>query len=138
MDIRKTLTQKNYSVIAELYIEDFEKNYENFHFIDDLLKLITLHKLEEYSVVDLGSGPGTVIDYILKKGKNRSSLVAVDFNQFFCGRMNKKYIQKKNIKIVHEDIVDFTKRQKTQSIGAYIASYSIIHIPDGEIDELIL
>lgn len=136
MDIRKILTQKNYSVIAELYIKDFEKNYENFYFVDDLFKLLSIRNLKEHPIVDLGSGPGTVIDYILQKKKNLSTLIAVDFNQPFCERMNRKYIHKNNIKIVHEDIVDFTKRQKPSTVGAYIAAYSVIHIPDGEINEL--
>src|SRR3989344_6703173 len=35
-------------------------------------------------------------------------------------------------------MLDFTARQKTNSIGTYIASYSLIHLPDPEIDELFL
>ncbi|MBI4009063.1 class I SAM-dependent methyltransferase [Candidatus Roizmanbacteria bacterium] len=137
MDIRKKLTQKNYSIIAKLYTEDLERNYENFNFIDDVLQLWKLHKLQIYPIVDLGSGPGTVIDYILKQHKKIHPLIAVDFNEYFCDRMNRKYIHSKNINVVHEEMVQFVKRQKALAIGAYICSYSLIHIPENEIDQLL-
>ncbi len=138
MDIRKKHTQKTYSVIHNLYTEDFEKNYENFHLIDDLLKLIKLHKLQKYPVVDLGSGPGTAIDYILKREHSLSSIIGVDFEKNFYERMKKKYLKFNRVKVVHEEMLDYVARQKNNSIGSYIASYSLIHIPDLEIDELFL
>lgn len=137
MDIRKKHTHKTYSIITPLYIEDFEKNFENFHYIDDTLKLKDLRKLTDYPTVDLGSGPGTVIDYLLKKSKKHIPLIAVDFNQHFCERMNKKYAIHDHIKIVCEDITSFVKGERTSSIGVYLASYSLIHIPDSEIDEFL-
>lgn len=136
MDIRKKHTHKTYSVIAPLYIEDFEKNYENFHYVDDVLKLRDTRRLNHYPIVDLGSGPGTTIDYILKKSKKQTSIIAVDFNQHFCERMNRKYLMHNHVKIVCEDMASFVKDQRPSSIGIYIASYSLIHIPDWEIDEL--
>ncbi len=136
MDTQKKLTQKNYSIIANLYIEDFEKDYQNFHFIDDAIKLRKIHKLSHYPIVDLGSGPGTVIDYMIKKDKHIRALVAVDFNESFCHRMNHKYIHNQNVKIVCEDLVKYVAEQKPSSIGVYIASFSLIHIPDHEIDAL--
>jgi len=138
MDIRKKHTQKTYSVIHHLYTEDFEKNYENFHLIDEFLKLIKLHKLQKYPLVDLGSGPGNVTDYILNKKNTISSIVAVDFERNFYEKLKIKYQKFNQVKVVHEDILDFTAKQKNNSIGAYIASYSLIHIPDLEIDELFL
>ena len=138
MDIRKKHTQKTYSVIHNLYTEDFGKNYENFHFVDDLLKLIKLPKLQKYPIVDLGTGPGNVVDYILKKEESLSSIIAVDFEKNFYEKLKKKYLKVNNVKVVHEDMLEFTARQTNNSVGAYIASYSLIHIPDFEIDELFL
>lgn len=138
MDIRKKHTQKTYSVIHNLYTEDFEKNYENFHFVDDLFKLLKLHKLQRYPIVDLGTGPGNVVDYILKKEHPVSPIIAVDFEKNFYEKLKKKYLKLDKVKVVHEDMLEFTARQKSNSIGAYIASYSLIHIPDLEIDKLFL
>ena len=91
MDIRKKHTQKTYSVIHHLYTDDFEKNYENFHLVDDLLNLVKHHKLQKYPVIDLGSGPGRVINYILKKDHKLTSIIGVDFEKNFYERMKKKY-----------------------------------------------
>ncbi|OGK22143.1 hypothetical protein A3C98_01845 [Candidatus Roizmanbacteria bacterium RIFCSPHIGHO2_02_FULL_37_15] len=138
MDIRKKHTQKTYSAIHHLYTEDFEKDYENFYFIDDLLKLVKLHRLQKHPLVDLGTGPGNVIDYILKKENKFASIIGVDFEKNFTDRLRVKYQKLDKIKVVHEDMLEFTARQKHNSIGTYIASYSLIHIPDFEIDELFL
>ena len=136
--VYKKHTQKTYSVIADLYTHDFEKDYGNFHFIDQFLKLIQFHKLKQYPFVDLGTGPGTVIDYVLKRQHLLSSITGVDFGKKFCERLVKKYMKFNRIKIVCEDMVDFTARQKNNSVGSYVASYSLIHLPDLEIDELFL
>lgn len=138
MHLYKKHTQKTYSVVADLYTHDFEKDYGNFHFIDQFLKLIKLHELERYPHVDLGTGPGTTISYILNKEHNLSSIIGVDFEKKFCDYLEKKYKTFPRIKVVHEDMVDFTSRQKKNSIGSYIACYSIIHLPDHEVDELLL
>src|SRR3989338_11059394 len=99
MDIRKKHTQKTYSVIHHLYTEDFEKDYENFHLIDNLLDLLKHHKLQKYPVVDLGSGPGRVIDYILKKDRKLASIIAVDFEKNFCEKMKNKYQNLNKVKV---------------------------------------
>lgn len=138
MDIRKKHTQHTYSKIHHIYTEDFEKDYGNFHLIDDLLDLFRHHRLQKFPLVDLGSGPGRVIDYILKKDHKLTSIVGVDFEKNFYERMKKKYQDFDKVKIFHEDMLDFTARQKNNSIGSYIASYSLIHLPDPEIDELFL
>jgi hypothetical protein len=43
---------------------------------------------------------------------------------------------KEKIGVDCEDMVSYLERTKTGSVGAYIANYSIIHIPDEEIDSL--
>ncbi|OGK17693.1 hypothetical protein A2866_05930 [Candidatus Roizmanbacteria bacterium RIFCSPHIGHO2_01_FULL_39_8] len=138
MHLYKKHTQKTYSIISDLYTSDFEKDYGNFHFIDQFLKLIKLHKLELYPLVDLGTGPGTAINYILNKQHNLSSISGVDFEKKFCDYLKNKYKTFNRIKIIHEDMVDFTSKQKKNSVGSYIACYSIIHLPDHEIDELFM
>lgn len=138
MHLYKNHTQKTYSVISDLYTHDFEKDYGNFHFVDQFLRLIKLHTLERYPLVDLGTGPGTVISYILNKEHNLSSIIGVDFEKNFYEYLKKKYKTFNRIKIIHEDMIDFTARRKKDSVGSYIACYSIIHLPDHEVDELFL
>jgi len=43
---------------------------------------------------------------------------------------------KDNIEVKCEDMVSYLDETKSASIGAYIAKYSIIHIPDEEVDGL--
>lgn len=134
MDKRKLLTRQNYSKIIKLYTQDFGKDYEHFEFIDKLVDLLKKENLENKEIVDLGTGPGNVIDYLYGKGLRK--LTAVDITPEFCDLVREKYKKDKNVRIVCGDMADYLKKAKDSSIAAYIASYSIIHIPDEEVDEV--
>lgn len=133
MDKRKLLTQNDYSKIYKLYSADFEKDYEHFEIIDEVIGLLSKNKLSDKPMVDLGSGPGTVSDYLYNKGiKN---ITAVDFTEEFCEFLKEKY-KNKSIKVVKSDITEFVVNQITNSIASYFANFSLIHIPDEEIDPI--
>ncbi len=134
MDSRKAITRHNYSSIYKLYTEDFGSDNENFDLIDKAIEIIKQEKLTVYPAVDLGTGPGNVLDYLVKH--DLTNILAVDFTPEFCELLKKRYQNSKNIKIVQDDFVNFVKNQKPSSVGGYFASYSIIHIPDEEIDNL--
>lgn len=134
-DVRKKQTQKNYDGIAELYAADFENDNRGFDsLINPLVSNLDENNLEN-AVVDLGTGPGNVVDYLLKLGiKNK--IIGVDFTKKFCDNSIIKYSNKQQVDIVFDDFVDYVSKQPNDSISAYISSYSIIHIPDEEIDGL--
>lgn len=134
-DTRKQQTQKNYDGIAELYAADFENDNRGFDsLINPLVSNLDENNLEN-AVVDLGTGPGNVVDYLLKLGiKNK--IIGVDFAKKFCDNSIIKYSNKPQVDIVFDDFVDYVSKQPNDSISAYISSYSIIHIPDEEIDGL--
>ena len=134
-DTRKQQTQKNYDGIAELYAADFENDNRGF---DSLINPLVLNLDEnnlENAVVDLGTGPGNVVDYLLKLGiKNK--IIGVDFTKKFCDNSIIKYSNKPQVNIIFDDFVDYVSKQPNDSISGYISSYSIIHIPDEEINGL--
>jgi SAM-dependent methyltransferase len=134
MDQRKQLTQKNYSGIADLYTADFGADNEHFdEFIDPLIKEIEQKGLLG-QIIDLGSGPGNVIDYLLKFNPD-NELIAVDFTPEFCKKLKIKYQKNEKVKVVQGDFVQYVSSQPINSVVAYIASYSVIHVPDEEIGE---
>lgn len=135
MDIRKQQTQKNYNEITQLYTEDFgEIQYFFDEFFDPLVSNLTQNNLKN-TVVDLGTGPGNVVDYLLKFDiKNK--IIGVEFAQEFCNKLKIKYSDKPQVDIVCDDFVDYVAKQPADSISAYVANYSIIHIPNEEINDL--
>lgn len=132
MDKKKLLTRNNYSKIAKLYTQDFGKDYAHFEFIDKVINLLKKERLENKEIVDLGTGPGNVIDYLYQKGLRK--LTAVDITPEFCNLVRKKYMKNETIKVICDDMISFVKKKKDSSIAAYIANYSIIHIPNEEVD----
>lgn len=135
MDIRKKQTRQNYNEIAQLYTEDFGTKIIFFDkFLDPLAISLRKNNLIK-SVIDLGSGSGNVIDYLVKLGV-QNEMVGVDFSKNFCNILKKKYRKNKNIKVVYKDFVDYVARQKDDSVSAYISNYSTIHVLDEEIDFL--
>ena len=130
-DLRKTKTKNDYAIISSMYEDDFGKDYDHFDFIDQ-----TLFSLEESNIklpiVDLGSGPGVVARFL--EGRGVANIISVDITPEFCQmtKTNTRYT-----KVICEDMVSYVDKQKDQSIGAYIANYSIIHIPDEEVDILL-
>ncbi|KKR33823.1 MAG: Methyltransferase [Candidatus Gottesmanbacteria bacterium GW2011_GWC2_39_8] len=136
MDRRKTVTIYTYSAIHNLYTEDFGKDREHFYLIDEGLKLYLERKLDKYPVIDLGSGPGTVVDFISEKCPG-VSITALDITPEFCEKLKEKFKNNTHIEIVNQDMVDYLKNTKEESVGMIIANYSIIHIPDEEVDGLL-
>ncbi|MFC1653489.1 methyltransferase domain-containing protein [Patescibacteria group bacterium] len=135
MDSKKKSTQQTYSSIASLYTEDFGKDREDFEIFIykaiDRLKTLSL----KGSVVDLGSGPGNVVDYLIEKGVD-NKIIANEFTPEFSKALEEKYSQSNQVSINSEDMVKFVPSLKESSISLYIANYSIIHIPDDEVDPL--
>lgn len=136
MDLRKLKTQFDYSQISQRYSEDFGKLSENIPIFDELIKLLKQRKFQEKEIVDLGSGPGTVVDYFCKNGLK--NITAVDFVPEFCSIIRAKYKKEKTVKVVYQDMLEFARKQLSQTIGCYVANFSLIHIPDEEIDELFI
>lgn len=132
MDKRKLATQKDYSIISSIYAHDFGQDFEYFDFIEQLIR--ELPDLQNGKVVDLGSGPGTVVDYLFQRAVH--NVTAVDITSEFCGMIAKKYENEPSVQIYNGDMVEFIAGHVDSSIAAYTANYSIIHIPDEEIDPL--
>lgn len=136
----KSITKHNYSQISKLWIEDFSSYRENFELIIKAIELIKSMKLQDRKVCDLGSGSGTVADFLLEKGLR--NIEVVEFVPEFIRLLEQKYSGIKSVKVVDSDIVAFFKQSLKDNIKfresfiAHFASYSIIHIPDDEVDEL--
>ncbi|MEN9328701.1 MAG: hypothetical protein RI947_1509 [Candidatus Parcubacteria bacterium] len=132
-DNRKLQTQQNYSKINKLYADDFGKDYDHFDFIDLVINHLSQNKLEKLPIIDLGAGSGVVTDYLIEKGQQK--VTAIDITPEFCGMIRQKH--KNKVHVVCEDMVEAIKNQQSSSIGAYIANYSIIHIPEEEVDSML-
>jgi SAM-dependent methyltransferase len=131
---RKTKTQKNYSAIAPLYTQDFERDWENFELIKEAIDLIEPYRKPIHKIVDLGSGPGNVVDYLL--GEGIENIEAVDITDEFINYLSEKYHNRPEISVVHADMVVHVAGLTNESIALFTAGYSIIHIPDEELDRL--
>lgn len=134
MNTNKMLTMQDYSSIYKLYADDYGKDYKHFDLIDKSIQIITQRNLLKYQTIDLGTGPGNVTDYLLSK--NISNIVAVDFSPEFVGLLKNKYKGNCNINVVCHDMLEFLKQTKSDSASLIIASFSIIHVIDEEVDEL--
>jgi ubiquinone/menaquinone biosynthesis C-methylase UbiE len=134
MDPRKNATLKTYDEVANLYANDFSRDFTHFDFIDDLLKLLSERNLTDKGIIDLGSGHGTVVEYILEK--KPINITAVDITPDFCLMLENKF-GSLPVKIVQGDMTEYLKTLPDGSIGAITANYGIIHIPDEEIETLL-
>lgn len=90
--------------------------------------------MEDKLIVDLGSGPGPELDYLFKNGLK--NITAVDFVPEFCSLIKAKYRKEKTIKVVYQDLVEYVKKLPSLSVANFVANFSLIHIPDEEIDSL--
>lgn len=113
-----------------MYADDFSRDWEHFELIDEALSLSK--SLNKLPVVDLGAGPGTVTDY-LKSKKLDGDIIAVDITPDFYQLLLRKYGNDSSVEIVNEDMVEFVHEQENDSFRAYLANFSIIHIPNEEI-----
>jgi SAM-dependent methyltransferase len=129
LDERKQKTQRDYSVINALYRDDFGKDFAHFELIDSVLRTIKQNQLDHLPIVDLGCGPGTVTDYLVEKGIENS--IAVDITPEFCEMVRSAH---PSVKVICADMVDYLHTAPNSSIGAYIANFSIIHVPGEELD----
>jgi SAM-dependent methyltransferase len=133
-DSRKLTTQKDYSIISKMYADDFGADRDHFDFIDDAITDLRNNYIDKFPVVDLGCGSGVVTDYLIEKGLK--NIIAIDITPEFCEMVHQNHQDK--VEIILGDITDIVHRQVTSSIGAYFASFSIIHIPNEEIEELFM
>lgn len=135
MDKKREKTKETYDAIAQLYTEDFGRDKEHFDiFIDRLIRdLNTLDKTK--MVIDLGSGPGNVIDYLLSH-KVKNPITGVELSDAFTEKLRAKYERNPQVRIIHGDMTKYIESLPDASVAVYIANYSIIHIPDDEIDGL--
>lgn len=134
MDLRKVATQFDYSQISEIYANDFGTQKENLSFFKDLIFLLKKRHLEEKLIVDLGSGPGPELDYLFKNGLK--NITAVDFVPEFVSLIKAKYRQEKTVQVVYQDLVEYVKKLPSLSVACFVANFSLIHIPDEEINSL--
>lgn len=137
MDIKKLNTQQAYNAIAEIYNSDFGKDREFFDiFLDPAINDI-VNKNISGEIIDLGSGPGNVVDYLLEK-ELENRIIAVDFAEKFCHLLQTKYSNVPQVKVVNDDMVRFmTNHTISNTIALVIANYSFIHVPDNEFDGLL-
>lgn len=134
MDPRKQATKENYSEISNLYANDYSRDFHHFEYIDLMLAKIDERNLAEKGVTDLGSGHGTVIEYILEK--KHLMITAVDITPEFCRMLENKF-DNPPVRVVQADMVDHVKNLDDGSTGAFTANFSLIHIPDEETDVLL-
>ncbi len=139
-DHPKEKTKQNYSIISPLYITDFGNEYINFELVDKFVQLQRQRRLLIKNTLDLGCGPGTITDYLIKKGV--WSVVAVDITPEFCEYVREKFKDLKGayVEVIEGDMVDVIKEiipGYRNNIGGVVAGFSIIHIPDNEVDELL-
>jgi len=136
MDERKQKTRLNYNVIAPLYTQDFEKDNVGSDLIQEALQILRKQNLSDIKIVDLGTGPGNAIDYLIDNNLLNSFIEGVDFSDTFIEFLKKKYFNKANIKITNSEIVEYINDQIDNTVNMFIANFSIIHIPDEQIDSL--
>lgn len=115
-----------------MYKNDFGKDYEHFDLIDSVIERLKSSALKILPIVDLGCGSGVATDYLIAKGIKK--IKAIDITPDFCEMVHSNH---PDIEVICTDMVDYVKQTKDASIGAYIANYSIIHIPDEEVDEFL-
>jgi SAM-dependent methyltransferase len=132
-DQRKLATQKDYSKICRMYADDFGTDRDHFDYIDQAIKLIKERELDLLPVIDLGCGSGVVTDYLVEQGLQ--NIIAVDLTPEFCKMIEAKHSYK--VKVICGDMVETVRNQKPSSVASYFASFSIIHIPDEELDGLL-
>ncbi len=136
----KQKTQQDYSAISQLYIADFGSNHTHFELIDKLIGIIRERRLLLRPTIDLGSGPGTIVDYLIKKGLWK--VIAVDITPEFCDYMREKFknLEGAFVDILEGDMVELMQKELQGWRGytaAITAGFSIIHIPDNEVDGLL-
>ncbi len=137
----KQKTKEDYSAISELYITDFSTDHSHFELIDELIQLQRERRLLLKPTFDLGCGPATITSYLINKGL--SNIVAVDITPEFCEYVEEKF---KNpppfvyLQVIEGDMVDVVNEALVthkNCTAAVIAGFSIIHIPDNEVDSLL-
>ncbi len=131
MDERKLITKQDYEEIAEIYNSDFGNENDNYEVVNKAITLLKQSNLAESKVVDLGSGPGNLAEYLINHGLKNITLVelTLKFSQMLRNKFNDADIRQ-------QDITDFVKSCNNDSISGFFAGYSIIHIPDEEVDLL--
>jgi SAM-dependent methyltransferase len=134
MDPRKLKTQQDYSTISQLYIEDFGEYYEHFELINKLINLLNKNQIQNKPVVDLGCGPGQVTNHLYQKGLR--NIIAIDFVPEFTQYVKQFYSNKIGVAVINQDIETFVTTQKNDSIAAYIDCFSLMHIPNENIDSV--
>jgi ubiquinone/menaquinone biosynthesis C-methylase UbiE len=132
MEEQKLKTKEDYSIISKMYAKDLGSIRDHFDFIDQAIGSLKEKNLLSFPCVDLGCGSGTVTDYLVEKGL--SNIISVDFVPEFCKMVKNKH--DKNVKVICGDMMETVNEFKKSSICCYFANYSIIHVPDKEIDEL--
>lgn len=132
---RKEITRETYESIAPLYIEDFP----NFVPLEDYLKksisLLKKSGLLDETIVSLGAGPGNDAAFLLKSPI--AKLVCVDFSYCFTKYMKKRFRDETRVEVVQEDIMDFISELKNDCIAMYVDSFTLMHIPEEEFDNLL-
>lgn len=128
--VRKTI--HNYEHIAGLYAEDFGDDMEHFDFIGQAVALVRNRQLTGYPFLDLGSGPGNVVKYLLDR--KVSNIIAVDFTPAFIRILKDRFGD--SVTIVRDDMTGYLAERESSSAACIIASYSIIHIPINELKTL--
>jgi SAM-dependent methyltransferase len=134
LDAKREKTKQTYDAIWQLYRDDYGKDYDHFEIVDRLISAIAGRNLTALPHADLGSGPGNVVDYLLEKGLNR--IDAVDFSDAFADYLAGKYSGDGRVRVIRGDMVSYVGALPASSVSSVTASYSVIHIPDGEVDGL--
>lgn len=138
----KSQTRTDYSKIAKLYIAASEEDKKpHFELIDQLVDHLRSKKLLLLNTIDLGSGPGTITNYLIKRGLWQ--VVAVDITPEFCDYIRERYRDSapmSYVSVIEGDMVEIVReliQTHKNRIAAVTAGFSIIHIPDKEVDGLL-
>ncbi len=131
MNEEKLKTQKDYRRIAEIYAKDFGNENDNYEIVDRAISLLRKADLIDNKVIDLGSGPGNLSEYLYKHGLH--NLTLVEFVPEFISILKRRLPK---VNIVEEEMTKFLDTCDKDSVGGIFAGFSIIHIPDNEVDEL--
>jgi len=77
-------------------------------------KIINLVNIKSKNIIEIGPGKGALTDEIIKKNPKSLLLIEKDDNLF--KELNKKFSNKKKIKIFNADILKFNMEKKIKKI----------------------
>lgn len=116
----------DYDIIADVYAEEFGKEYEDIDVINEFMSKLQPHS----KILDLGGGTGKLTDLFIK---NNHDAVCYDFSKEMM-RKSKEYFGE--LPFILDDMINVKSYFENESIDGIIAFYSLFHIPRENINTL--